>query len=75
MKKLKGFYPQISEIDSLAEQIPDEQMQEFCLGLKHLIPDKRTAAINCYLRNPTDSVKQQLLEMGVSEEELNPSVA
>ena len=75
MKKFRGYSPKVSEIDSLVEQIPADKMREFCLGLKDLIPDKRTAAINCYLRRPTETVKQQLLEMGVSEEELNPSVA
>jgi hypothetical protein len=52
MKKLRGYTPKKSESGSIVEQIPDDKMLEFCLGLKDLIPDHRTRSIRCHQRRP-----------------------
>jgi hypothetical protein len=70
MKKLRGYTPKNSESASIVEQIPDDKMLEFCLGLKDLIPDHRTSSIRCHQRRPSLIGRQKLLEMGISEEEL-----
>ena len=70
MKKMRSYTPQHSESDSIVSQIPDDKMREFCLGLRHLIPDHRTCAIKQHQQRPSLIGRQKLLELGISEEEL-----